>query len=182
MKVTITFANPFLVIIYTVAMLMIGWAIGAHWGHTLTAGWLLFVATIFLFLHDACIAILLAMAATRVVASGKRPEVGRTRATAEPSNRRTDPTAMPVTFRNPSESGEHQGCRKPYEYLDLDIEELEFSVRTYNHLKTSDIQTVRTLIQCSEDDLTDAGFDPVAINEIKETLDAIGFQLEQDYE
>lgn len=38
MKVTVRFANPFLVTIYTITLLMIGFAIGAHWGHTLAAG------------------------------------------------------------------------------------------------------------------------------------------------
>jgi hypothetical protein len=72
MKVTIRFGNPFLVTIYTVAMLMIGWAIGAHWGHTLTAGRMLFFATILLVMHDVTIAILSAIAATQIASSAKQ--------------------------------------------------------------------------------------------------------------
>jgi hypothetical protein len=71
MKVTISFGNPFAAMVYTVALLMIGWAIGAHWGHTLSSAWMVFFATIFLLLHDAAIAILLAIAATKVTSSGK---------------------------------------------------------------------------------------------------------------
>jgi hypothetical protein len=49
----------------TVALLMIGWTTGAHWGHTLSAAWMIFFVTILLLLHDAAIAILLAMAAIK---------------------------------------------------------------------------------------------------------------------
>ena len=66
MKVTVNFGNPFTVTVYTVSLLMIGWAIGAHWGHTLSSAWMIFFATILLLLHDAAIAILLAMAAIKV--------------------------------------------------------------------------------------------------------------------
>lgn len=69
MQITVRFGNPFLVMVYTASLLMIGWAIGAHWGHTVTAGWMVFLATICLLLHDAAIAILLAIAATKVVTS-----------------------------------------------------------------------------------------------------------------
>jgi hypothetical protein len=71
LKVTIRFGNPFAATVYTVVLLMIGWAIGARWGHTLKAGWMLFFATILLLLHDAAIAILLAIAATRIKPSGR---------------------------------------------------------------------------------------------------------------
>jgi len=71
MNVTVRLANPFLVTIYTVTLLMIGFAIGAHYGHTLTAGWMLFFATIFLLLHDVAIAVVLAIAATKVASSGR---------------------------------------------------------------------------------------------------------------
>lgn len=72
MRVTVSFANPFLVTIYTVTLLMIGFAIGAHWGHTLTAGWMLLLATVFLLIHDCAIAVLLAIAATKVASSGSK--------------------------------------------------------------------------------------------------------------
>lgn len=72
MKVTVSFGNPFAATVHTVALLMIGWAIGARWGHTLSSGWAVFLATIFLLLHDAAIAILLAIAATKVSSSGRK--------------------------------------------------------------------------------------------------------------
>lgn len=57
MKVTIRFGNPFFVTIYTGALLMIGWAIGARWGHSATAGYALFWAFVALFIHDIAMAI-----------------------------------------------------------------------------------------------------------------------------
>ena len=71
MKVTVSFGNPFTVTVYTAVLLIIGWAIGAHWGHTLSAAWMVFFVTILLLLHDAAIAILLAIAAIKVASSGK---------------------------------------------------------------------------------------------------------------
>ncbi len=58
LNVTVRFGHPFLVTLYTSALLMIGWAIGAHWSHTFAAGWMLLLATILLLLHDAAVAIL----------------------------------------------------------------------------------------------------------------------------
>jgi hypothetical protein len=72
MKVTVSFANPFLATIYAVSLLLIGWAIGAHWGHTVTAGWMLLISTIFMLVHDAVIATLLGIAAAKVASSGKK--------------------------------------------------------------------------------------------------------------
>jgi DNA-directed RNA polymerase alpha subunit len=63
-----------------------------------------------------------------------------------------------------------------HQYLDLDIEELEFSVRTYGRLKHAEIQTVGALVQLTEEDLIHAGFTPRMINEIRVTLGAIGLQ------
>lgn len=71
MKVTVSFANPFLITVYTLVMLMIGFSIGAHWGHTLAAGWALLFATIFLVIHDSAMAVLLAIAAARFTSSSK---------------------------------------------------------------------------------------------------------------
>jgi hypothetical protein len=70
-RVTVSFGNPFVVVTYTAALLMIGGAIGAHWGHTISSAWMVFIATIFLLLHDAAIAILLAIAASKVASAGK---------------------------------------------------------------------------------------------------------------
>jgi hypothetical protein len=72
------------------------------------------------------------------------------------------------------EAGKRRG---PQEYLDLCIEEMEFSVRTHNSLKDSDIQTVGELVECTEDDLLDAGLNEVSLNEIKDALDAVGLKL-----
>jgi hypothetical protein len=71
LNITVRFGNPFLVTIYTAALLMIGWAIGAYWGHTLAAGWMLLFATILLLLHDAAVAILLALAAAKIASYGR---------------------------------------------------------------------------------------------------------------
>ena len=72
MKVTVSFGNPFTVTAYTVSLLMIGWAIGARFGHTLLSGWMVFLATILLLLHDAAFAILLAMAAIKAFSPEKK--------------------------------------------------------------------------------------------------------------
>ena len=72
MKVTISFGNPFAVVVYTLALLMIGGAIGAHWGHTISAAWMIFFVTILLLLHDAAIAILLAMAAIKAASVNRK--------------------------------------------------------------------------------------------------------------
>lgn len=72
MKVTVSFGNPFAAAIYSVVLLMIGWAIGAQWGHTLTAGWMLFQATILLFVHDAVIVALLMIALAKMVPSSRK--------------------------------------------------------------------------------------------------------------
>jgi|GEM_PF-1879395 len=181
MKVTIRFGTPFLVFIYTLSILMTGWAIGAHWRHTLASGWMLFLATILLSCHDVCIAVLFAMAANKIVASRKREETRTARTTAESSERSyREPHDVPVVPKNLYESGAHQKRRSPQEWLDLCIEEGEFSVRTYNALKDADIQTVQELVQCSEGDLLDARLSPVSLREIKATLDIVGLQLRLD--
>lgn len=72
MKATISFGNPFLMMTYTASVLAIGWAIGSHWGHSLTSRWMLVIATIILFLHDAATVVLFAIVATKLASSGKR--------------------------------------------------------------------------------------------------------------
>jgi hypothetical protein len=177
-KVTDRFGNPFLMTIYTASMVAIGWAIGSHWGSTLTSARMLFFATIFLFLHDACIAVLSAIAATKVASSGKNQECGFTRTAAEtPAYRQQEQQGVLIDSKMPSESGERQDHKRWRQYLDLDIEEMEFSVRTYGLLKDTDIQTVRALVQFSEHDLIQAGFTSGMICEINDTLDAVGLHL-----
>jgi len=61
-----------LVTIYTATLLMIGWAIGAYWGHSVPAGWMLLSATILLLVHDATAAILLGVAAAKIASDGRR--------------------------------------------------------------------------------------------------------------
>lgn len=72
MKLTVSFGNPFVAAIYSIALLMIGWAIGAQWGYTLAAGWMLFLATISLFVHDALIVALLMIAVAKMVPSNRK--------------------------------------------------------------------------------------------------------------
>lgn len=67
MKVNISMGNPFPVALYSAAVLAIGWSIGAHWSHTLKAGCMIFVAVVFLLVHDAVVAILLAIADAKVM-------------------------------------------------------------------------------------------------------------------
>jgi hypothetical protein len=71
LNVTVRFGNPFLVTLYTAALLMIGWAIGTHWSHTFAAGRMLLLATILLLLHEAAVAILFALAAAKIATSGR---------------------------------------------------------------------------------------------------------------
>ncbi len=103
---------------------------------------MLFLATIFLVFHDTCIAFLFAMAANKIVASRKREETGTARTTAESSERSREPSTLPVIPRNLTESGIYRNRQSPQEYLDLAIEEMEFSVRTHNALKDADIQNI----------------------------------------
>lgn len=72
MNFTVSFANPFMMTAYTGAALAIGCAIGAHWGHSMTAVWMMIAAAILLYLHDVAIGIVLAMAVAKA-SSSKRP-------------------------------------------------------------------------------------------------------------
>jgi TRAP-type mannitol/chloroaromatic compound transport system permease small subunit len=58
MNVTIRFSNPFCLVTFSAAMFLIGWAIGARWGHSATAGYALFWAIVALLVHDAAMVIL----------------------------------------------------------------------------------------------------------------------------
>lgn len=71
MNFTVSFANPFMMTAYTGAALAIGWAIGAHWGHNMTAVWMMIAAAILLYLHDVAIGIVLAMAVARASRPGR---------------------------------------------------------------------------------------------------------------
>ena len=52
MNVTVKFSNPFYLSIFSAALLVIGWAIGARFGHSATAGYALFWAIVALIIHD----------------------------------------------------------------------------------------------------------------------------------
>src|ERR1700752_215348 len=64
------------------------------------------------------------------------------------------------------------------EHLDRSVEELELSVRSYNCLKNANIQTIRELVQKSENEmLKTKNFGRKCLNEIKEILVKMGLAL-----
>ena len=61
------------------------------------------------------------------------------------------------------------------EHLDRSVEELELSVRSYNCLKNANIQTIRELVQKTENEmLKTKNFGRKSLNEIKEILQRMG--------
>jgi len=58
MKVTIRAGNPFYFATFSAALLLIGWFVGARWGHAASAGYALFWAIVTLLVHDLVMAIL----------------------------------------------------------------------------------------------------------------------------
>ena len=64
------------------------------------------------------------------------------------------------------------------ESLNLPVEDLELSVRSYNCLKREGIHTVGELVARSEEDLLDIrNFGSKSIDEVKETLAGLGLAL-----
>ena len=64
------------------------------------------------------------------------------------------------------------------EHLDSSVEELELSVRSYNCLKNANIQTIRELVQKSENEmLKTKNFGRKSLNEIKDILVKMGLAL-----
>src|SRR6266702_726402 len=64
------------------------------------------------------------------------------------------------------------------EHLDRSVEELELSVRSYNCLKNANIQTIRELVQKSENEmLKTKNFGRKSLNEIKDILQKMGLSL-----
>jgi len=64
------------------------------------------------------------------------------------------------------------------EHLGRSVEELELSVRSYNCLKNANIQTIRELVQKSENEmLRTKNFGRKSLNEIKEILTKMGLAL-----
>ena len=66
MNVTIRFSNPFYLSIFSAVLLLIGWAIGARWGHSATAGYALFWAIVSLLVHDVAMAVLTGISGYKV--------------------------------------------------------------------------------------------------------------------
>ena len=70
------------------------------------------------------------------------------------------------------------GMDKMNEVLNRSVEELELSVRSYNCLKNANIQTIRELVQKSENEmLKTKNFGRKSLNEIKEILVKMGLSL-----
>lgn len=70
---------------------------------------------------------------------------------------------------------------KPSTDLDMPIEELELSTRSYNCLKREKVDTLSKLIACSEGDLTSIkNFGKRSINEVKDKLDQLGLALKEE--
>jgi DNA-directed RNA polymerase subunit alpha len=64
------------------------------------------------------------------------------------------------------------------EHLDRSVEELELSVRSYNCLKNANIQTIRELVQKTENEmLKTKNFGRKSLSEIKEILTRMGLGL-----
>jgi hypothetical protein len=57
-NITIRFANPFIFIIFSAVLLLLGWSIGARWGHTANAGCALLAAIVILLVHGMEMAVL----------------------------------------------------------------------------------------------------------------------------
>ncbi len=178
MKVTISFGSPLPAMLYTASVLALGWCVDNFYGRTPTSAWILFCATILLFLRDTCIAVLFGIAVAKIASSGKKHEHNIAHTAAEsfqPSQQ--EPRSASAASRNLHVSNASQNRRTPQQWLDFCIEDLEFSVRTQNSLKNANIEIVSELVQCSVGDLIDVGLSPEAIYEVKETLDAIGLEL-----
>jgi hypothetical protein len=66
MNVTVRFSNPFYLSIFSAVLLLTGWAIGARWGHSATAGYALFWAIVALLAHDVAMAVLAGISGYKV--------------------------------------------------------------------------------------------------------------------
>ena len=79
-----------------------------------------------------------------------------------------------INFEEPTEMAElpQEIANDPrLEHLDRSVEELELSVRSYNCLKNANIQTIRELVQKSENEmLKTKNFGRKSLNEIKDIL------------
>lgn len=66
MNLTIRFSNPFYIALFSAALLLIGWSIGARWGHSATALWALFFAVVLLLVHDIAMALVAGIGAYKI--------------------------------------------------------------------------------------------------------------------
>jgi hypothetical protein len=66
MHVTVRFGNIFYIVLYSAALLAIGCSIGVRWGHSASAGWLLFAGVLLLLAHDATMTLALAIVVSRM--------------------------------------------------------------------------------------------------------------------
>src|SRR3954449_9262064 len=86
-----------------------------------------------------------------------------------------------INFEEPTEMTElpQETTNDPrLEHLDRSVEELELSVRSYNCLKNANIQTIRELVQKSENEmLKTKNFGRKSLNEIKDILTKMGLSL-----
>src|SRR5216684_112638 len=86
-----------------------------------------------------------------------------------------------INFEEPSEISElpQEIANDPrLEHLDRSVEELELSVRSYNCLKNANIQTIREMVQKSENEmLKTKNFGRKSLNEIKDILTKMGLSL-----
>jgi DNA-directed RNA polymerase subunit alpha len=86
-----------------------------------------------------------------------------------------------INFEEPPEVSEEQSeifSDPRMEHLGRSVEELELSVRSYNCLKNANIQTIRELVQKTENEmLRTKNFGRKSLNEIKEILTKMGLAL-----
>jgi DNA-directed RNA polymerase subunit alpha len=86
-----------------------------------------------------------------------------------------------INFEEPPELSEEAGesySDPRMEHLGRSVEELELSVRSYNCLKNANIQTIRELVQKTENEmLRTKNFGRKSLNEIKEILQKMGLAL-----
>jgi DNA-directed RNA polymerase subunit alpha len=62
--------------------------------------------------------------------------------------------------------------------LNMSLAELKLSVRASNCLETENINTVRDLVQCTEDQLLEVrNFGETTLNEVRERLGELGLHL-----
>jgi DNA-directed RNA polymerase subunit alpha len=86
-----------------------------------------------------------------------------------------------INFEEPPEVSDEQAesfSDPRMEHLGRSVEELELSVRSYNCLKNANIQTIRELVQKTENEmLRTKNFGRKSLNEIKEILTKMGLAL-----